>query len=134
MHVYYKLKNFQTLPSLANHGICSLGLAIQSFIANALDENNFALMASLNLSAAFDVVNMNLLLKRLDIIGIPSSVVSLLETWFIDWQNDTMTWRWLGKNPFVNTLHRLKGRHRSVNACDFHDVDFWRSKQRGQKI
>ena len=38
-------------------------------------------MASLDLSAAFEVVNVKLLLRRLDIIGIPSDVVSLVETW-----------------------------------------------------
>ena len=38
-------------------------------------------MASIDLSAAFDVVNVKLLLKRLDIVGVPSDVVSLIETW-----------------------------------------------------
>jgi hypothetical protein len=37
-----------------------LGLKIQSLIARALDEDNYAIMASLVLSAAFDVVNISL--------------------------------------------------------------------------
>ena len=38
-------------------------------------------MASLDLSSAFDVVNVELLLKRLKIIGIPSDIVSLISVW-----------------------------------------------------
>ena len=38
-------------------------------------------MASLDLSAALDVVNIGLSVKRLDIVGIPADVVSLMETW-----------------------------------------------------
>ena len=41
-------------------------------------------MASLDLSAAFDVVNIGLLVKRLDIIGVPTDVVSLIETWLTE--------------------------------------------------
>ena len=64
-----------------NHSTATLGLTIQSLIANALDENKYALMASLDLSAAFDVVNTELLCKRLDIVGIPADVVSLIRLW-----------------------------------------------------
>ena len=38
-------------------------------------------MASIGLSAAFDVVSMKLLLKRLDIVDVPTDMVSLIETW-----------------------------------------------------
>ena len=41
----------------------------------------YALMASLDLSAAFDVVNVELLLKRLNIIGLPSDVIDLVSVW-----------------------------------------------------
>ena len=41
-------------------------------------------MACLDLSAAFDVVNVGLLIKRLDSVGIPADVVSLIETWLSD--------------------------------------------------
>ena len=47
-----------------NHSTCSLGLTLQSVQIHALDENNYALMPSIDLSAAFDVVNVKLLLKK----------------------------------------------------------------------
>ena len=59
----------------------SLALQIQSLIARALDEDNYVVMASIDLSAAFDVVNIDLLMKRLRIIGLPEDVLSLIEIW-----------------------------------------------------
>ena len=41
-------------------------------------------MASLDLSAAFDMVNTDLLLKRLKIVGNPEDVVSLIKIWLTD--------------------------------------------------
>ena len=41
-------------------------------------------MASLDLSAAFDIVNINLLLKRLTIIGLPNDVINLISIWLKD--------------------------------------------------
>ena len=41
-------------------------------------------MASLDLSAVFDVVNIGLLNKRMDIIGIPADMVSLINTWLTE--------------------------------------------------
>ena len=38
-------------------------------------------MASVDLSAAFDVVNIDLLIERLRIIGLPSDVVELIKCW-----------------------------------------------------
>ena len=38
-------------------------------------------MASMDLSAAFDVVNIELLIKRLVIIGIPDDLVRLIAVW-----------------------------------------------------
>jgi hypothetical protein len=46
-----------------------------------MDEDNFVVMSSLDLSAAFDLVNLNLLLKRLNKMGLPKDVISLLEVW-----------------------------------------------------
>ena len=54
---------------------------MQSLIARALNEDNYVIMASLDISAAFDVVNTDLLLKRLRIMGLPDDVVGLIETW-----------------------------------------------------
>ena len=56
-------------------------LTLQSIIARELDENGFAAMSSLDLSAAFDLVELELLLKRLKIMGIPNDLLSLLEVW-----------------------------------------------------
>ena len=41
-------------------------------------------MASLDLSAAFDVVNTKLLLKRIKIIGLPENVIDLIKCWPTD--------------------------------------------------
>ena len=59
-------------------------LAIQSALARALDLGHFALLANLDLSSAFDVVNINLLLKRMRISGLPDDVVRLVEIWLTD--------------------------------------------------
>ena len=57
------------------------GLLLQSLISRATDANNYVLMASLDLSAAFDLVNVNLLIKRLRIIGLPMDLIKLIEVW-----------------------------------------------------
>ena len=56
-------------------------LTLQSVLSHALDNNNYGIMASIDLSAAFDVVNIKLLIKRLTIIGIPKDVIALIEIW-----------------------------------------------------
>ena len=62
----------------------TLSLQIQSLIAHALDEDNYALMASVDLSAAFDVVNIDLLMKRLRVIGLPEDILDLIQVWLKD--------------------------------------------------
>ena len=64
-----------------NRSTATAGLTIQSILTRALDQNKYALMASIDLSAAFDVVDVNLLLKRLTILGIPSDVIELINIW-----------------------------------------------------
>ena len=64
----------------------TLTLQLQSLIAKALDEDNYVIMASLDLSAAFDVVNTDLLLERLRVIGLPIDLVALIETWLTNRQ------------------------------------------------
>ena len=54
------------------------GLVLQGLIARALDDNQLVLLASLDLSAAFDIVNVDLLIRRLKVIGLPDDVVSLI--------------------------------------------------------
>ena len=57
------------------------GLLLQSLIAGALDDDDYVALASLDLSAAFDIVNVALLIKRLQIMGLPPDVVRLIEIW-----------------------------------------------------
>ena len=57
---------------------------IQSRIASLMDEDQYVAMASLDLSAAFDVINIDLLLRRLEIMGMPEDLMSLLRTWLRD--------------------------------------------------
>ena len=57
------------------------GLKIQSIITRAVDKDMSVLMASLDLSAAFDLFNLDLLLKRLKKMGLPEDVLDLLDVW-----------------------------------------------------
>jgi hypothetical protein len=59
----------------------TLSSHLQSIIGRALDEDNFVLVASLDLSSAFDVVNVDLLLKRLHCIGMPTDIIQLISIW-----------------------------------------------------
>ncbi len=54
---------------------------IQSLIAHVLDDDECALLATLDLSAAFDLVNIDLLIKRLEIVGLPMDVIELITVW-----------------------------------------------------
>ena len=53
-------------------------LKLQSLLAKAIDVDNLALMASLDPSSMFDVVNVALLIERLHIIGISEDIVMLI--------------------------------------------------------
>jgi hypothetical protein len=64
-----------------NRSTTTAGLTIQSIISRRMDEDNFVVMSSLDLSAAFDLVNLDLLLKRLKKMGFPDDLISLLEVW-----------------------------------------------------
>ena len=63
------------------HSTCTLSLTLQSIITRALEDEDFAVMASLDLSSAFDLVNVSLLLKRLKIIGLPEDIIKLIKAW-----------------------------------------------------
>ena len=56
-------------------------LNIQSIISRALDANSYYVLASLDLSAAFDLVNRELLFNRMKQMGIPNDIISLLRDW-----------------------------------------------------
>ncbi len=57
------------------------GLTIPSISARALDNNKNAMMSSLDLSAAFNMVNVKLLVKRLKFVGLPTDVTDLIKIW-----------------------------------------------------
>ena len=59
----------------------TVGLLLQSILANDADIGEHVLMASLDLSAGFDIVNVPLLLRRLEILGLHSDVLRLIRTW-----------------------------------------------------
>jgi hypothetical protein len=56
-------------------------MSIQSKLTQLLENNNYAMMASLDLSAAFDVVNTDLLVARLTVIGLSKDFINIIEEW-----------------------------------------------------
>ncbi len=64
-----------------NRSTSTLSAELVSMIARSLDNDEFALVSSLDLSAAFDVVDIDLLLKRLEIVGLPEDLISLIKVW-----------------------------------------------------
>ena len=64
-----------------NRSTTTASADIQSKISALMDEDQYVAMASLDLSAAFDVVNVDLLLKRLRTMGITEDITHLLESW-----------------------------------------------------
>ena len=57
------------------------GIILQYVITRALDGYEYVQMALLDLSSAFDVVNVELLIKGLKILGLQSDMVSLISKW-----------------------------------------------------
>jgi hypothetical protein len=56
-------------------------LTLQSLLSRKMDQSKFASMASLDLSAAFDLVDLDLLNERIRVMGLPCDVRKLLEIW-----------------------------------------------------
>ena len=56
-------------------------LSLQTQIAKACDKKKYVAVASLDLSSAFDVINVDLLLVRLSIMGLPDDLILLLKSW-----------------------------------------------------
>ncbi len=50
---------------MKNRSTIAAGLTIQSIKSREMDGDNFVIMSSLDLSATFDLVNLDFLLKRL---------------------------------------------------------------------
>ena len=65
----------------AKHSTSLAGQKLQAIITKSLEKGEYALMSSIDLSAAFDVVNVELLIKRLRIIGMPNDVIELITIW-----------------------------------------------------
>ncbi len=57
---------------------------LQNIIGTHMDLNVYIAVASLDLSAAFNVVNVDLLLKRLENMGIPEDLTQILASWLKD--------------------------------------------------
>ena len=72
----------QRTNGFKNHSTCTRGHTIQYDLSHALDNNHHALMASLDLSTAFDVVKIRLLKNRLGVICLTDDVVNLIKAWF----------------------------------------------------
>ena len=66
---------------IKNKSTATAGMLLQSLIARALDDDCYVALAGIDLSAAFDVVDVELLIKRLTILGLPSDVICLIKNW-----------------------------------------------------
>ena len=58
-----------------------VSLTIQSLLARALDGNMFTCLSSLDLSAAYDDVNVGLMCKCLTMVGLLPNVERLIRRW-----------------------------------------------------
>jgi hypothetical protein len=56
-------------------------LSLKRKIIQGLENGKFVGVASLDLSSAFDVVNRELLIKRLNVLGLPTGIVVLISEW-----------------------------------------------------
>jgi len=65
----------------ANHSTNTALLQLQQSITESIDAGKYHGLVSLDLSAAFDMVNHNLLIERMSIAGIPDDVIMLIKNW-----------------------------------------------------
>jgi hypothetical protein len=56
-------------------------MELQSLIARFLDDDNYALVYSLDLRWALDMVDVKLQIKRLKILGLPDDIIFLIKVW-----------------------------------------------------
>ena len=66
---------------MKNKSTVTAGLVLQSLIAYALDSDCYVALAGIDLSAAFGVVDVKLLIKCLTILGLPGDVIKLIKIW-----------------------------------------------------
>jgi len=65
----------------AGHSTTTALLQLQQNISESLDRGEYYGLVSLDLSAAFDMVDHDLLIKRMNLAGIPNDVIKLIENW-----------------------------------------------------
>jgi hypothetical protein len=63
------------------HSTITACLDLQHRIAEECDQGNYVAVASTDLTAAFDVVNFDLLIKRMEIMGLPKYLVDISSNW-----------------------------------------------------
>ena len=84
---YLESKNALDLTGKQQHGFkknkstATAGCLLQSLILRAADDDCYVAMASMDLSMAFDLVNVELLVKRLRLMGLPNDLVGLIREW-----------------------------------------------------
>jgi hypothetical protein len=64
---------------IKNRITSGLSSILLSQISMALDVKDYVLIASLYLSSAFNLVNVDLLIKRLKIVALPPDIVELIK-------------------------------------------------------
>jgi len=57
---------------------------LQATITRALEKDEYTAVAILDLSAAFDIINVELLMEWLKIAGFPQDIVEMLTAWLND--------------------------------------------------
>jgi hypothetical protein len=64
-----------------NRSTSTLSVTLQSKILRAINEGKYGLILNMDLSSAFDVVNIKLLTKRLKVVGLPNDIIGLISKW-----------------------------------------------------
>ena len=67
-----------------DHSTETACLELQSLIASHCDEGKYVTVCSLDLTAAFDLVDVGLLLKHLKIMGLPTQLIRVIADWLTD--------------------------------------------------
>jgi hypothetical protein len=68
-----------------NSQILTFFTQVSTFLTSrAADDDNYFIMASLDLSAAFDLVDIELSMKRIRIMGLPVDLINLFKTWLTE--------------------------------------------------
>ena len=63
---------------MKNKSTVTADLILQSLIARAMDDDCYVALAGMDLSAAFDIVDVKLLIKHFTILGSPGDVIKLV--------------------------------------------------------